>query len=162
MLGKAMKPGCIVACVTALAFFAQNAFAADPPKLADLNWISGHWCSHDEKERIEEQWMAARGSLLLGVSHTTRGERTVSFEFMRIASTSSGIAFIAQPNGAPPTSFAWTAGGADWARFENSAHDFPRLVEYRRSGDELHARIAGPGKDGKDASISFKYARCAR
>jgi hypothetical protein len=56
--------------------------------------------------------------------------------------------------------FRWAAGGADWARFENPAHDFPQLVEYRRSGEKLRARIAGPGKGGKESVISFEYERC--
>src|SRR5688572_25125317 len=97
-----MKRLCIAACIGALAILAQNVLAADSPKAPDLNWISGHWCFAGGQERIEEQWLPARAGLLLGMSHTTKGERTVSFEFMRIASTSSGLAFIAQPNGAPP------------------------------------------------------------
>lgn len=148
-------------CIGALAFVAHAALAADSPKAGDLDWISGHWCSADGAEHVEEQWLPARAGMLIGVGRTIEGERTVTFEFMRIASTDQGLAFIAQPNGAPPITFPWTAGGADWARFENRAHDFPRLVEYRRSGNELHARIAGPGKDGKESSFSFRYARCA-
>jgi hypothetical protein len=149
-----------LAAFASLSLAAGVALPASSPVAADLDWIAGHWCSVGEQERIEEHWLPARGGMLIGVSRTTKGERTVSFEFMRIAHTDAGLAFIAQPNGTSPVTFPWTAGGSAWARFENAAHDFPQLVEYRRSGAKLRARIAGPGKDGKQATISFEYERC--
>ena len=69
-------------------------------------------------------------------------------------------AYVAQPNGSPPTTFRRTAGGRDWARFENSTHDFPTRVEYRRQGEALHAEIAGADKDGTEMVIPFDYVRC--
>jgi hypothetical protein len=149
-----------LAAFASLLLAATSALPASPPAASALDWIAGHWCSEAGQERVEEQWLPARGDMLIGVSRTTKGERTVSFELMRIVASDAGLAFIAQPNGTPPVTFRWTTGGADWARFENPAHDFPQLVEYGRNGDKLRARIAGPGKDGKLTTISFEYERC--
>jgi hypothetical protein len=139
-----------------------TAVAAEKPATPNLDWIAGYWCLEDQGERTEEFWLPARGGLLIGVSRTTRGERAVSFEFMRIAIESGVPTYIAQPNGKPPVSFKWTAGGSDWARFENPAHDFPRRVEYRRMGERLHAEVAGPGKEGRETVIPYEYTRCSQ
>jgi hypothetical protein len=84
----------------------------------------------------------------------------VTFEFMRIESGADGTNYIAQHDGEAPVAFRMTAAGADFARFENPAHDFPKLVEYRRTPHGIHGEIAGPGKDGKHIVIPFEYRAC--
>ena len=126
----------------------------------DFGWISGHWCGTSGDERIEEHWLPPAGGVLLGVARTVKGEELLSFEYVRIVIEDGVPAYVAQPNGSPPTTFRRTAGGRDWARFENPAHDFPTRVEYRRQGDALHAEIAGAGEDGKEMVFLFDYLRC--
>lgn len=137
--------------------FALSAQAAAPAP--DLGWLAGHWCGGGG-ETIEESWLAPRSGELLGLSRTMRGERVVAFEFLRIAAVDGVPTYLAQPGGRPPTAFALSAGGDNWVRFENPAHDFPQRIEYRRSGDTLHAEIAGPGDGGKETVIGFDYRRC--
>jgi len=134
---------------------------ADAPGITDLDWISGHWCGAAGDERIEEFWTSPDGDVLVGLGRSLKGMQTSSYEYMRIVVENGVPVFIAQPGGTAPTAFKRTAGGADWARFENPAHDFPRRVEYRRRGHALHAEIAGPGEDGKEVVIPFDYLRCA-
>jgi hypothetical protein len=128
----------------------------------DLHWFTGHWCAESESQFIEEQWLAPRGDILLGLSRTVKGAKTASFEFLRIEWTGGVPSYIAQPQGQPPVAFKLTASGADWARFENPAHDFPKRVEYRRTAGGLYAEIAGPGEDGREMKIPFDYRQCAR
>lgn len=125
-----------------------------------LSWLAGHWCGGSGDEQIEEFWMSPHGDVQLGVSRTLKADRTTGFEFMRIALVDSVPTYIAQVGGDKPVSFKRSAGGENWVRFENPAHDFPTRVEYRRNGDALHAHIAGPGKDGKEVVIPFDYTRC--
>lgn len=125
-----------------------------------FDWVQGDWCGGTAEERIEEHWLPAHGGLRLGVARTLTGARTSSFEFLRIEMVDGVATYIAQPGGAPPTSFKRTAGGENWVRFENPAHDFPKRIEYRRTGDALHAEIAGPGKDGKETVIGFDFSVC--
>jgi hypothetical protein len=125
-----------------------------------FDWIVGHWCGERNGSFIEEQWLAPRGDVMLGLSRTVKGDRTLSFEFMRIESGAE-TRFIAQPQGDPPTVFTMTASGEGWARFENPAHDFPNRVEYRRTANGLHAQIAGTGKDEKVMVIHFEYTACS-
>ena len=59
---------------------------------------------------MEEIWTSARGGALVGLHKDVgvrNGEaRMVSFEFLRIEATSSGVDYVAQPGGRPPTRFA--------------------------------------------------------
>jgi uncharacterized protein DUF6265 len=138
--------------------FALAASASDKP--VSLGWFAGHWCSDRNGDFIEEQWLAPRGDLLLGLSRTVKGTKTASFEFLRIEWKDGVPSYIAQPQGQPPVAFKWTAGGPDWARFENPAHDFPTRVEYRRTKAGLWAEISGPAKEGKPLAIPFDYQAC--
>jgi hypothetical protein len=105
--------------------------------------------------------MPPHGGVILGLARTLAGERTASYEYTRIVVEDGVPVYIAQPQGGAPVAFRRTAGGADWARFENAEHDFPTRVEYRRTGDALHAEIGGPGADGQEIVIPFDYVRCA-
>lgn len=125
-----------------------------------LDWLAGQWCGGDTGSRIEEAWLPEAGGSLLGMSRTVRGDRTASFEFMRIELQDGRASFHVQPNGAPPTVFAAAGRGDGWIRFENAEHDFPNVIEYRRSGGRLLAWIAGPGPDGKSVRIPFEYRAC--
>jgi len=134
---------------------------ASEPQTTDFSWISGHWCGTSNDVRIEEYWLPPHGGVVLGVARTLKGDETVEFEYTRIVLMQDKVpAFIAQPEGGAPTSFVRTAGGANWARFENPEHDYPKRVEYRREGDKLHGEISGPGEDGQEQTIPFDYVRC--
>ena len=143
---------------------ALTATAADkqPASPPGLDWLVGHWCGDRKGDFIEEHWLDARGDVMLGVSRTVRGGKTRNFEFMRVEMADGVVTFIAQPQGEPPVPFKRTAGGADWARFENPAHDFPTRVEYRRTATGLHAEIAGPGEGGRERVIPFDYLPCPK
>ena len=126
----------------------------------DLAWMSGRWCSGSSDERVEEVWLTPAGGHLLGVSRTLKLDRLSGFEYLRIGLADGVMTYFAQPGGRPPTAFARVDGGADWVRFENTAHDFPQRIEYRRSGDALQAEISGPGEGGKELRIPIPYTRC--
>ena len=131
------------------------------PDPDELSWMSGRWCTRGSEQKIEEHWLPHRGDMLLGVNRTLKGGRTISFEFLRIVLVEGQVSYVAQPGGQPPTSFARTDGGANWVRFENPAHDFPKRIEYRREGEALHAETAGPGEDGREKVIAFEFAACS-
>ncbi len=159
---KQPKPLLLItlACLPLASSFTPSLHAAGSTPADPYDWIQGDWCGGSGDERIEEHWLPAHGGLRLGVARTLQGARTANFEFLRIDSVAGVPTYIAQPGGAPPTSFTRTAGGANWVRFENPQHDFPKRVEYRRLGDALHAEIAGPGKDGKEVLIEFDLDVC--
>lgn len=79
-------------------------FAGDP-KLADLAWMSGHWSATIDGTEMEEVWLAPKGDVMTGMHRDVRANGKTFFEFLRIAQTSDGIVYLAQPKGQPPTPF---------------------------------------------------------
>ena len=146
---------------TTLALTLLVSSASAGPDPGQLSWMSGRWCTTGGEQTIEEHWLPHRGDMLLGVNRTLKGDRTLSFEFLRIVLIDGKATYVAQPSGQPPTSFTRTDGGVNWVRFENRAHDFPQRIEYRRQGEALHAEIGGPGQDGREKVIAFDFAACS-
>lgn len=151
-------PAVLVLGVAALVHSATP--AADGPPAPRFDWLSGQWCGESDGESLEEFWLPSKGNLALGVGRTIKGGITTSHEFLRIQTRNGATSLTALHNGQSPTAFKLTASGADWARFENPEHDFPKRIEYRRVASGLHAEIAGPGDDGKETVIPFEFRRC--
>lgn len=143
-----------------LCLFAAAVPAANAPTARDFGWLSGHWCAEIDGELLEEFWLPPVGDVALGIGRTIKGGKTTSFEFMRIQTRDGVTSLVAVLEGQAPTPFQLTASGAQWVRFENPQHDFPRRIEFRRTSSGLHAEIAGPGKDGKETIIPFDYRLC--
>lgn len=125
-----------------------------------LDWMAGHWCMHLGDNTFEEFWLSPHLGQTIGLGRAISGEHVGTFEYMRIVEVESVRKFIAQPDGAEPTTFLEVDSGADWIRFENPDHDFPQRVEYRREDDRLHAIISGPGADGDEVVLVFDYGSC--
>ena len=87
---------------------------------------------------------------MLAVSRTVKNGRMVAFEFLRIVEKDGTLFYVAQPGGRPPTEFALTAIEAASARFENPAHDFPKMIRYAKRADgKLEARISDGGTNAE-------------
>ena len=137
----------------------QAAAAPDSSVRALPAWLAGHWRMERGGRVVEEHWTGAAGGVMFGVGRTLRDGRLVEFEFVRIETRPGGLAYVAQPKGAPPTEFKLTRSEAGSVRFENPAHDFPQVVRYWTTGsDSLHAEVSAT-RDGKTSAIRFDYAR---
>jgi hypothetical protein len=80
----------------------------------------------------------------------------VEFEYLRIEQRPEGIFYVAHPQArCPATDFKMTRLATMEVVFENPAHDFPKRIVYRKTGDGwLIATVdAGPGSKG----ITFSY-----
>jgi hypothetical protein len=126
-----------------------------------LRWLAGCWASELRDAGSGEHWMPPAGGTMLGVSRTVSGDRTVAYEFLRIAETAPGqLAYIALPSGQQEAAFALLRSGEGEVVFENLEHDFPQRVIYRLEGDRLRARIEG-SHQGQNKSIEFPFRRVA-
>lgn len=147
-----------------LALGARSALAQAPEPSAtanELQWMAGCWERRSGALVIEEQWLAPRAGVLLGVSRTTRGDSVVGYEFMRIHTRGAMLVLAAQPSGQPPAEFVARAVSAREVVFENPSHDFPQRVRYRAAGtDSLYGRIEGL-RNGQLRGVEFPYARTA-
>jgi Domain of unknown function (DUF6265) len=144
-----------VACACALvAAVAQPAPARGT--IAQLAWLAGTWKGGTAALTFEERWTPASGGAMLAVSRTIKDDRMVAFEFLRIIERDSGLVYIAQPNGRPPTEFTLTVITTDAATFENPSHDFPKVIRYTKRPDgTLEARVS----DGAQRAETFVFHR---
>lgn len=128
-----------------------------PPRLEQLDWLAGHWQRSGDGRTSEEAWLAPAGGVMLGVARAVRDGRAVG-EFLRLVEEDGAIVYEARPDGQALTRFRLTRLEDRHAVWENPDHDFPRLIEYRRDGDRLHARIVGqPRADGPEVERSWTW-----
>jgi hypothetical protein len=162
--GTVLRGMVLVAALASLADAgaAQSAGGADAASVEQLGWIAGCWEGTLSNGALyEEMWLAPRAGTLLGVSRMTRGDRTLSFEFMRIGADDGALAYIAQPGGGQPTTFRATLLTADSVAFENPAHDFPQRIRYRAVAPAgLIATIDGE-RNGQHRAMEFPLQRVA-
>lgn len=129
----------------AMLMWAQASAGAPATELP--GWMAGCWVAENEGSRSEECWTVPRGEMMLGSNQTFRGERTLSFEHMRIERVDGGLVYIAQPGGEPPTRFMLQATRVgrelrDGLLFVNIDNGYPQRILYWREGDDLLAEIA--------------------
>jgi hypothetical protein len=142
----------------ALLILASGCFclpAQSQESLSDLAWLAAGWQGTMGKAQIEEHWIQPAGGMMLGVSRTVAGGRTV--EFLRIESRADGTFYVAQPQGRPPVEFKLTQRAENRAVLENPQHDHPKTIRYSKEVDgSLHAEIEGDEK-GKHKKMEFRF-----
>ena len=122
-------------------------------------WLEGCWEVSSAGRTVEERWTPARGGTMLGVSRTIRDGKLAEYEFILLREDGGRLAYVAHPSGHPPATFLSTRIEKSEVVFENSSHDFPKIIGYRIAGDALNAWISGGAR-----RIEFPYKRttCTR
>lgn len=134
----------------------QTAAPASPAP--DLSWLAGYWLDCSGGREASETWSDPRAGLIVGHSVTVRNGRS-GFESARIAPMKDGgLAYFAQPDGAPATPFRLVDSGPQRAVFANPDNDFPHRIIYERTGEILTARIEG-ADDDENRSVQWRFNR---
>jgi hypothetical protein len=124
-----------------------------------LSWLEGRWEGTSDGTAMEELWTSVRGGALLGLHRDVKGDRMVSFEFLRIQATPEGVVYFASPGSRPPVGFKLVEAGEQRAVFQNLQHDFPqRILYWIDAAGALHARIEGP-QAGKTVSEEWVWTK---
>ena len=130
-----------------------------PGAVERIGWLQGCWQASSPRRIIEEHWTAPRGRSMLGVSRTLRGDSLVEYELVVVSERAGVLTYHAHPSGQEGAIFTARTVSDSMVVFENSAHDFPQRVAYRRIGtDSLLAWIEG-SVQGTARRIEFPYAR---
>lgn len=123
-----------------------------PPVSGELPaWLAGCWAFERGNVRVEEQWMAPAGGLMLGISRTVRGDAAVEHEFLVMRFEGNNLVLIASPSGQATTAFHLVGQNPAEVVFANPSHDFPQRITYRRSPDggvvaTVEGNIAGAAR----------------
>jgi hypothetical protein len=146
----------------AVAYVAQSPAAAQAPAGIDrVSWLQGCWEMKSGQTIIEEHWMAPRGGTMIGSGRTVRDNRLVEYELVILREQDGQLAYEAHPSGQSPAVFMSNEITGSTVVFENSTHDFPQRVGYRRDGrDALLAWVEGT-VNGQSRRIEFPYRRIA-
>jgi hypothetical protein len=120
--------------------------------------MAGSWIEEKDGVTTREVWLAPMGGAMAGATQTNRPGRRPTVEHAKITAEPGGLTYTALVGGQPPTPFLLRPGPEGEATFENSAHDFPQRVIYRRCGDDLCARIEGT-IGGKLHGQDWRYRR---
>lgn len=125
-----------------------------------VSWLQGCWQLESGGRVVEEQWMAPRGGVMLGMGRTVRGGTLVEYESVILREQDGRLAYEAHPSGQPSAVFTSASVSESTVIFENPTHDYPQRVGYQRDGDSLLAWIDGTA-NGKSRRVDFPYRRVA-
>ena len=129
----------------------------------DLSWMSGSWLDCTGDREAMEVWSTPRNGVMVGFNLTTRGEQS-GFEYARIERLPDGrLAYVAQPQGEPPTVFPMLRYGDVSVTFSNPQNDFPHRIVYWLNQNRLFARIEGADDEPeRSAQWSFNKMKLNR
>ena len=135
---------------------------AQASPLARAGWLAGCWELRAPNRVTLEMWMPPLGDMMLGASRTTVGAATSEFEQLKLKVEGEKLVYVAAPSGQAETSFASISIADTLIVFENTAHDFPQRIIYRRRGaDSIIARIEGPGPNGpRGSNFPMRRSNC--
>lgn len=127
-------------------------------------WLAGCWeaSSPDGQNAAEEQWMAPRGGLMVGMTRSIRGGRATGYELLTIHENADGILVLhAEPSDQAPTDFPARSVEEGRLEFGNAEHDFPQKIVYAQIDEDLiHAAVFGEA-DGAEPAFLLPYRRVA-
>lgn len=126
-------------------------------------WLAGCWRieSPDGQSVAEEQWMAPRGGLMVGMSRSIRGGEAQGYELLTIRIEGGTLVYHAVPSGQHPTDFRARRVDDGRLEFVNAAHDFPQKIVYTQTGhDQAEAAVFGEADDSEPA-FTIPYQRVA-
>jgi hypothetical protein len=125
-------------------------------------WLAGCWTQRSGDDVVDENWTAARGGAMIGISRTVTHDRMTEYEFVVIQAVGSDVEYRVRLGNRPDV-VVFTAKSplGTTIVFENPTHDFPKRIGYTRtSADALDAWIDG-GASGGGRRISYAYKRAA-
>jgi len=152
---RALLPALAAVLLSVTGVLALQSSEALRPTLKELGFMAGCWRGASANGAvIDEYYTPPSDNVMLGVSRYTKGGRVTGYEFSTItARGDSDLVLTPRPEGQTPAEFSLTKlepGAAVWS---NPQHDFPRVISYRKLGnDSLVARIEGPGPGGTRSS----------
>jgi Tol biopolymer transport system component len=158
--GEVLRQGIVRGVIVILAV--APAAAAQSGPLARANWLAGCWELRASNRVTLEMWMPALGDMMLGASRTTVGAATSEYEQLRLSVDGNRLVYTSVPSRQKEASFPSIEVSDTTLVFENTAHDFPQRIIYRRRGaDSIIARIEGPGTNGtRGVNFPMRRSNC--
>lgn len=114
------------------------------PKTYD--WLLGEWqrTNDSEGKLTFENWTKVNDSIYTSHGFTMKGADTVWQEFAFLSPTNSDWFFRVKMNktDSSSTDFKVIEMGEDFFTCENQQNDFPKIIKYKKSGNNILAEIS--------------------
>ncbi len=127
--------------------------------LGELRWLLGDWTADGDLKSFHESW-AERGPHTFegsGIERTKTDGAIKGSEALRLLEMAGEVFYVSKvTHNVLPVAFRLTGCEQDRFVFENPAHDFPRVLEYRREGDD---RLVVRVSDGADKGFTLEFRR---
>lgn len=125
-------------------------------------WLLGSWHNTTTRMDAQEHWKKVDATVFEVESFILVQRDTVFYEHVDLKKTSKGwdyIVSVRDQNKEKPVCFSSTYIGSDSLVFENSKHDFPNRIVYKKiKADSLVATIFGT-QNGKAISEIFPFKK---
>ena len=141
-----------------------NTLFAQDELLEGMKSWCGTWVMKTSKQTIIEEWDFVKPGLMHGSSSlVTPDGDTIPTETIKL-NVAKGIVFytptVKAQNDNQPIPFKLVNESDNYWRFENTSHDFPQVIEYRKMNEEtLKAIISGTDSSGKEKKMEFRYTK---
>ena len=146
----------LLACTTSAP---AHADAASCTNLESIAWLLGTWRAGSRDTVIAETWVAASDTTYEGhgVTRSRSDDSIRDEEDLRLVEMGDGVFYVAKvAQNERPVAFRLTSCADGRLVFENSAHDFPRRIEYRRVDDN---RFEAHVSDGGNRGFRLEFSR---
>ena len=140
----------------------QNKSEKKFDKLEKMNWLVGNWEQRLPDGTLKENWTKQNDSTFSGNSYFINAKDTVHFESIKLTQTAGELTYSATvigQNNDEPIGFKLTSDANNTYTFENSAHDYPQKITYKKVNDtNLVATISGK-QQGNDSQESYSMKK---
>jgi ketosteroid isomerase-like protein len=142
-----------------LAGIAMPAAGSDCSTLDSLDWLLGEWVADGARSTFRESWTAVgpRTWEGRGIEASKADPDRSSQEILRLLEMADGVFYVSKvTHNELPVAFRLTECAQGRFVFVNPAHDFPKRLDYARTGDDrLQVRVS----DGADRGFTLDFSR---
>ncbi|MBS4063427.1 MAG: hypothetical protein KGZ74_02655 [Chitinophagaceae bacterium] len=143
-----------------LLLFLAASITSSAQKIDQMKWVVGTWKINAGANIIIEEWNISNDSTIAGKSYFIKnGTDTIPQETVEIAFRNGDwyyIPTVKNQNNAQPVPFKVIfLRGMEFIS-ENTAHDFPQRIAYRRIKNQIFASIEGR-RNGKYSKQNFDF-----
>lgn len=160
----------IAALVTALvsaSTFAQVPPVPDTPSKGSVSqaaWLTGCWTASSARDgaTINETWLAPRGGTMMGTGITYVGERTVTWEAMRMYNDGESVKLWLRPAGRADVTMTLDTIGDKFFAFSVKEGEVTTRLRYeQKSESEITATLRfEQGESRRGADFGFTRTEC--
>ena len=122
-----------------------------------LSWLQGTWIRTNVKpgKTAHERWWKDNGKEWIGVGVSLKEGDTTFIEKLKIVVKDNAIYYVADvAENKAHVYFKMTEVTSTGFTCENREHDFPKMIAYKKEGNNLKATTSGDGK-----SIDFIFVK---